>query len=52
MKKSLLLISVIALSLVISCKKEKEPTPYDAKYTTESPDQSKAKVEENAIASC
>jgi hypothetical protein len=49
MKKSLLLFPLVALVVLFSCKKDDDPTPYDAKFTKETPEQSKAKVEQNAI---
>jgi len=49
MKKSLFLISLAALMFLFSCKKDEDASPYDAKYTDETPEQSKANVEQNAI---
>jgi len=49
MKKSLLLISLAALMFLFSCKKDEETNPFDLAYTDETPEQSKANVEQNAI---
>jgi hypothetical protein len=49
MKNSFLLISLAALMFLFSCKKDEETSPFDAKYTDETPEQSKLKVEQNAI---
>lgn len=43
------MFALVALVVLFSCKKDDDPTPYDAKYTTETTEQSKAKVEQNAI---
>ena len=48
MKKSLFLIALAAMVL-FSCKKDDETSPFDANYTDETPEQSKANVEQNAI---
>jgi hypothetical protein len=49
MKKSLQLIPLIALMLVFACKKDKDTDPFKASYTTETVEQSKTNVEQNAI---
>ncbi len=49
MKKNLLLISMSALMVLFSCNKDDEGSPFDAPYTTETPEQSKANVEQNAV---
>jgi hypothetical protein len=49
MKKSLIVISLVSVVFLISCKKDKETDPFEAKYTTETVEQSKANVEQNAI---
>jgi hypothetical protein len=50
MKKSLFLISLLALVLFSACKKDKdEPNPFDVTYTDETTEESKANVEQNAI---
>jgi hypothetical protein len=50
MKKNFFLISLLVFVFLSACKKDKDdPTPFDAKYTDETPEESKAKVEENAI---
>jgi hypothetical protein len=50
MKKSLLLISLVSVTFFFSCKKDEVKSPYDTKFTTETPEESKAKVEDNAVA--
>jgi hypothetical protein len=49
MKKSIILLSLAAIMFLFSCKKDDETSAYDAKYTDETPEQSKAKVEQNAV---
>lgn len=50
MKKSLFLISLLVLVFFSACKKDKDdPSPFDYEYTDETPEESKAVVEENAI---
>jgi hypothetical protein len=49
MKKSFMLISLAALMFLFSCKKDEETSPYDAEFTEETPEQSKANVEQNAV---
>lgn len=50
MKKNLFLISLLVLFFISACKKDKDdPSPFDAKYTDETTEESKANVEQNAI---
>jgi hypothetical protein len=49
MKKSLILVSLAVLMMLFSCKKDEDTSLFDAKYTDETPEQSKANVEQNAI---
>jgi hypothetical protein len=49
MKKSLALFSMTALMLVFACKKEEKNDPFQASYTTETVQQSKTNVEQNAV---
>jgi hypothetical protein len=49
MKKNLFLIAFAMLMFLFSCKKDDTSSPYDAAYTDESPEVSKANVEQNAI---
>lgn len=49
MKKSLALFTMSALMLVIACKKDEEKDPFKASYTTETVQESKANVEQNAV---
>ena len=48
MKKSLMLFTMTALMLAIACKKDEEKDPFKASYTTETVQESKANVEQNA----
>jgi hypothetical protein len=48
MKKLLILISVSAFMVLFSCKKD-DSSPFDVPYTDETPEQSKANVEQNAV---
>jgi hypothetical protein len=50
MKKSLLFVSLAILVLGNACKKDEESDPYKAPYTTETVEQSKTNVEQNAVA--
>jgi hypothetical protein len=49
MKKSFIIITLVAFTFSFACKKDKDPSPYDTKYTNESTEESKANVEQNAI---
>jgi hypothetical protein len=50
MKKSLLYVGLAVLVLGNACKKDEESDPYSAPYTTETVEESKTNVEQNAVA--
>jgi hypothetical protein len=49
MGKSSFLITLVAIIFLLSCKKDEETDTYNIKYTDETPELSKANVEQNAI---
>jgi hypothetical protein len=49
MKKSLLLISLMAFLFLFSCKKDEKTDPFNTAYTDETVEQSKTNVEQNAV---
>lgn len=49
MRKNLILFALATLMFLFACKKDEETSLFDVGYTDETPEQSKAKVEQNAI---
>jgi len=49
MRKNLILFALAMIMFLFACKKDEETSPFDVGYTDETPEQSKAKVEQNAI---